>query len=118
MNNSEENDELWQLLGNARKTDVSPFFSRDVLREIRTSRQEEPGVFSWLNSRLRTVALGAAAAVLLAAGAVHFIPKATPRAPVEIAQQVPNKNDYEVITNLDELLAYEQSSIWLDDSSQ
>jgi hypothetical protein len=118
MNNSEENDELWQLLGKARKPDASPFFSRDVLREMRTSRQEKPGVFSWLNSRLRTVALGAAAAVLLAAGAVHFIPKATPRTPVEIAQQLPIKNDYEVITNLDELLAYEQSSIWLDDSSQ
>jgi hypothetical protein len=64
------------------------------------------------------VTLGAAAAVLLAVGAGYFIPKAVPRAPVKIAQQVPNKNDYEVITNLDELLAYEQSSIWLDDSSQ
>jgi hypothetical protein len=118
MNNSEENDELWQLLGKARKPDVSPFFARNVLRQIRTSQQEKTGVFSWLRSHLRPVMLSAAAAVLLAVSAGHFLPNSTPGKSTEIAQQLPIKNDYEVITNLDELLAYEQSSIWLDDSPQ
>jgi hypothetical protein len=118
MSNSEENDELWQLLGKARKTEVCPFFARNVLREIRTSQQEKTGVFSWLRNHWRKVALGSAAAVLLAVNAGHFLTNPAPLASVEIAQQISNKTDYEVISHLDELLAYEQSSIWLDDSSQ
>ncbi|MFM8831717.1 MAG: hypothetical protein ACKOHM_12030 [Spartobacteria bacterium] len=30
-----ENDELWSLLGHARKTTPSPFFARNVLRSVR-----------------------------------------------------------------------------------
>ncbi len=32
-----ENDSLWDLLGHARPVSVSPFFSRNILREIRQS---------------------------------------------------------------------------------
>jgi hypothetical protein len=31
-----ENDELWNLLGQARKTTPSPFFARNVLRSVRS----------------------------------------------------------------------------------
>lgn len=119
MKKPEENDELWQLLGEARASEVSPFFARNVLREIRTARQEKTGVLAWLRKYWRTAALGSAAAVLLAVNATgQFRTTAGTRAPAEIAQQAPSKTDYEVISHLDELVAYEQSSIWLDDSAQ
>lgn len=118
MSNPEENDELWQLLGKARKPEVSPFFSRNVMREIRTSRQEKPGAFFWLQTHLRMVALGAVAAVLLAANCGQFLTTSAPRTTVKIAQQDSGKIDYEAINHLDELLACEQSSLWLDDSAQ
>ena len=37
MNESLENDGLWQLLGRGSAQDVSPFFARNVLRAIRQS---------------------------------------------------------------------------------
>ena len=37
MNESLENDGLWQLLGRGSAPDVSPFFARNVLRAIRQS---------------------------------------------------------------------------------
>ena len=33
--NTEEHDDLWQLLGKARTPSVSPFFSRNVVRAAR-----------------------------------------------------------------------------------
>lgn len=112
MNNTEEQDDLWQLLGKARPTVVSPFFSRNVLREIRLTPRKKEGAFSWLRARWRAASLAAAALALLAVNVGHYWPRPeTQRPPAEIA-------DYEVINHLDELLAYEQNSIWVDDSSQ
>ena len=48
--NTEEHDDLWELLGKARETKVSPFFSRNVLRAIREEEQEKVGFFSWLRA--------------------------------------------------------------------
>ena len=44
MNHDEEHDELWQLLGQARQPQVSPFFSRNVLRAIRKEEASAPGL--------------------------------------------------------------------------
>jgi hypothetical protein len=35
MNEDWEKDALWDLLGNSKRVDVSPFFARNVLREVR-----------------------------------------------------------------------------------
>lgn len=113
MKNVEEQDDLWRLLGKAKRPAVSPFFSRNVLREIRPMPRKKTGVFFRLRAQWRIAALGGAAVVLLAANAARFFarPEIRRAPPVEIA-------DYETINHLDELLAYEQSSIWTDDSSQ
>jgi len=127
MKTPEEQDDLWQLLGKAKVPAVSPFFARNVLREIRSSRQEKAGVFAWFIGHKRLVSLGGFAAVLLALNATpYFAPRkdllvVVPKLPaqeVAVAQNTPTRTDYEVIKNLDELVAYEDHSIWLDDSAQ
>jgi len=117
--NSEEHDDLWHLLGKARQPTVSPFFSRNVMREVRNLRQEQPGFFAWIRRHWQLTAIGTCAALMLAG---TFLKSSTSeRAVVDEQQQllvmavtVSESPDYHVIAHLDELLDSEESSIWLD----
>lgn len=53
INNPEEDDALWRLLGNASQSAPSPFFARNVIREVRTTarkREKHPFVFSFIQA--------------------------------------------------------------------
>jgi hypothetical protein len=55
-----ENDELWNLLGQARKTTPSPFFARNVLRSVRSLSPAPtiPRLFlPWLQAAAMTILL-------------------------------------------------------------
>ena len=120
--NSDEHDDLWCLLGKARQPTVSPFFSRDVIREVRGLQQERVGFFSWLRRHWQVPALGACAAVVITG---TFIKSAqSDRLAMDHQQQllamaetVSESPDYQVIAHLDELLDSEESSLWLDGNS-
>ncbi len=43
----EDDQELWQMLGRARKPEVSPYFARRVLREAASLPQTRPGSALW-----------------------------------------------------------------------
>ena len=113
---TDEQDDLWRLLGHAKAPSASPFFSRNVLRTIREEKQEKPHLLAWFH--WRWLALSASACVLLLASgvALHRRQQPPPQAdPVMVlAQQVSDSPDYQVINHLDELLASEETSIWLD----
>ena len=116
MKNPEEQDDLWQLLGKAKKPAVPPFFARNVLREIRSARPEMAGFRAWLRIQWRPVVLSGATAVLLAMNAAQFFP--AHKTAVNPPQPIPSRNVFEINKNLDALLAYEEHSIWLDDTTQ
>ena len=116
MNPSDDNDDLWRLLGKARPPGVSPFFSRDVLREVRNLRQERPGFFATLRRHWQLPLATAAVACVAAFAAMQFIGGGQPDAMTEVVQQVSDSPDYFVIADLDDLLASEESSVWLDNS--
>ncbi len=117
--NSDDNeqDDLWRLLGKAKVPRVSPFFDRNVLRALREEASQEPsGLKQWprlLGWRwLAAGALGAAALIFS-----QIQPASSLSGQVssrEIAQQVWASPDFAVIGNLDELLAFEENSLWLD----
>lgn len=66
----EQNDPVWELLKQARQSDASPFFARNVAREIR-KRESERGwldaAAEWLASMRRPLILGGLAAALAVA---------------------------------------------------
>jgi len=114
--NTDEQDDLWRLLGKTKAPSVSPFFSRNVLRAIREEKQEKPALLAWFHWRWLT--LGASVCVLLAATGVSLRhPSQQPASDASVmvlAQQVSTSPDYQVINHLDELLASEETSIWLE----
>lgn len=130
--NSEDNDALWKLLGEAKKPAVSPFFSRNVLREIRASDQEGPGFISRVAAYLRGTARwpAVACAALLLCLSVAGVRKwemedsraASAREESKqellLAQQLAKNPDTEVIKHLDELLAFEDNAVWPDSQAK
>lgn len=63
----EDDQQLWDVLGRAAKPRLSPFFARNILRQV---RQEPPlleGAKSWLRLGILAPAAGVALAVLAAA---------------------------------------------------
>lgn len=116
--NREDDEQLWDVLGHAKRPEVSPFFARDVLRRIR----QEPGwkisLRSWLSWRRLVPATGLAAAIISAMVLTHQ-PRAGHKAisaePDPIAKIDPQ--DYEVVADLDVLLASEDNNLWDDDDN-
>ena len=119
MNPDEERDDLWELLGRAKTPVASPFFARNVLREIRKEKQTR-SPWNWLARQWRVATLGAVALVLLAVIPVlHNGGSREKTVPaLELARQTANSADYEVIARMDELLASEDITIWLDTSPE
>jgi hypothetical protein len=113
--NTEEHDDLWNLLGKARETKVSPYFSRNVLRALCEEQQEKPHLFSWLFARWKFAAIGAAALIIVAGVVIER--EARPDPMLVLADQVSASPDYSVISHLDELLDSEQNSVWLEASA-
>jgi hypothetical protein len=116
--NTEEQDDLWRLLGKAGTPSISPFFSRNVVRAAREcpreSLLEKFGVIAWLRSHWAIAAVGACA--VLVSGFV-LIPRPAPQSDKQItllAQQFSTSPDYQVVNHLDELLDSEKNSVWLD----
>ena len=119
-NSPDEQDDLWRLLGRAREPKASPFFARNILREVRGLRQEQPGVFGMLLRRWQMTLATAVAGCIAVGAAFHFLDGDLRERQVEslaaIVEQVSDSPDYFVINDLDDLLASEESSVWLDNS--
>lgn len=116
-----ENDrELWELLGKAKSPGVSPFFARNVLREVRAARQTSPALVNFGSFFRRIPAAVTAACALLLIGGVLFWGQVSDRedaAPALMASQSPVDEalvDLEIILALDDLLALEENTLWLD----
>ena len=125
----DDNDKVWELLGKARQPAVSPFFARNVLRAVRQEEDARP-IRAWLSRFFSSAARSlhrwtwqvaiagtCAVAVLITVGPGPFVRHhhSVP-AQTKFARQIVGNPDYEVIKHLDELVADEESSLWLDDS--
>ena len=105
-------DPVWDLLGKAKAVEVSPFFARNVLREIRLAQTQTPpsfrterGIRSLLYGRWRMAFTACAAACIVAATSTVLYHDH------ENALALRSR-DAEVISNLDELLTYDNSTVW------
>jgi hypothetical protein len=116
--NTEEHDDLWELLGRAKKPEASPFFSRNVLRALREEQEKKVSVLGWLRAHWRVAAISCGALAVIATVSVRQLThKERPDTLIALATQVSVSPDYQVINHLDELLDSEQNSVWLEASA-
>lgn len=112
----EDDQQLWDLLGHNPEPKGSPFFARNVLRQVREEESRRARTWVWL--RRLVPASGIALAIL---GAVIFMRDQSPQE-VAIESQIDpviasiDIQDYEVVADLDNLLASDENSPW-DESS-
>ena len=120
MDNMEPQDdkELWDVLGRLPKRTVSPFFARNVLRKIR----QEPTFFgrarNWFSVRKAVAASAVAAVVVVFAFAFAFVthypgPRTTSSSDSDVVAKI-DPQDYDVVADLDQLIAWDENSVWED----
>jgi len=119
-----EGDPLWDLLGRVREVEVSPFFARNVVRAARLQADRPArGLAGVLRLLLgwRTMAATAAAFTIALVAATSLNQQSEwNRGAVAAFSQEDRIIDFDIIKNLDELLAMEESSeetaLWLNAS--
>lgn len=109
-----DDKELWDVLGRLPKPTLSPFFARNVLRKI----PQEPGLFEWARnwfSVRKLVGASAVAAVFVALALVtHYPgPRTTSSNDSDVVAKV-DPQDYDVVADLDSLIAWDENTVWED----
>ena len=110
----QDDKELWDVLGRLPKPALSPFFARNVLREIRHKPSRFERVQNWFSLR-RVVGGSAVAAVFVAVAVVtHYPgPRTTSSSESDIVAKI-DPQDYDVVADLDALIAWDENSVWED----
>jgi hypothetical protein len=114
----EDDQQLWDLLGQADEPKLSPFFARNVLRQIRREPRWFEPVRSWLRLRRLAPTSGLALAAIAAIIFAHnpsLRQKTASTEPDPVAKI--DAQDYEVVADLDELLASDENNLWDEDST-
>ena len=116
MDNMEPEDdkELWGVLGRLPEPTLTPFFARNVLREIRLRPARFDRVRKWFSAR-KLVGASAVAAVAVALALVtHYPgPRTTSSSDSDVVAEI-DPQDYDVVADLDELIAWDENSVWED----
>jgi hypothetical protein len=110
----EEDEKLWDLLGHSAEPKVSPFFARNVVRKIRQAQGEAPAR-PWWNLRWAVPAAGVAVAIIAAFSLRVQMPKQSHSDPGGDSVAMAEAQDGDLITDLDDLFASDDSNS-LDDS--
>src|SRR5207302_4879932 len=112
----EDDQQLWALLGQARQVELSPFFARNVVRKIRERRQRFEWLRGWLGPGKLVPAAGLVVAIIAAMLALHQpAPRRSSDSAADVIARI-DPQDYDVIADLDELLAADESNLWDDDT--
>jgi hypothetical protein len=116
MDNMEPQDdkELWDVLGRLAEPTVSPFFARNVLRQLRQRPRRFERVRNWLTGRKLVGASAVAAAIIAMALVMHHPGPRTPSSnDLDLVAKI-DPQDYDVVADLDELIAWDENNMWED----
>jgi hypothetical protein len=111
----EEDEKLWDLLGRSAEPKISPFFARNVVRKIREAQGESPA-HPWWNLRWLVPSAGVAVAVIAALLLRMQVPEARHSAPREDGLALSEAQDSDLMADLDDLVASDESSVWDDET--
>ncbi|MGZ4983458.1 MAG: hypothetical protein ACXV9Q_05115 [Chthoniobacterales bacterium] len=113
--NREDDQELWDLLGKTTQPGVSPFFARNVVREIRQQKGWMDHVRSWLRPR-RLIPATVVALVMVVSGLSYYHYRDSADNPPELVAKI-DPQDYDTVIDLDDLLASDDDGIWNEGDS-
>jgi hypothetical protein len=110
----EDDKQLWDILGHVPEPTVSPFFARNVLRKIRQEATRFEWARNWFSLR-RLVAASAVAIIVvgMAIATHHPISQKASASDLDVVAKV-DPQDYDVVADLDELIAWDENSVWED----
>ena len=111
----DEDRQLWDLLGQARPAEVSPFFARNVIRRIR-ERGQRPEWLRWLQAKTLIPATGLAVALVATMLLMQRPASLNPADDTPDVIAALDPQDYDIIADLDELMAADESNLWDDDA--
>ena len=109
-----DDNELWDILGRVPEPTLSPFFARNVLRKIRQKATGFDRARNWFSLR-RLVAASAAAVVVvgMAIATHHPVSQRASANDSDVVAKI-DPQDYDVVADLDELIAWDENSVWED----
>ena len=110
--NREDDQELWDLLGHPAEPELSPFFARNIVRQVRQDGSRSERMRKWFG--LRRVIPASAVAIALMATAIaiyHPVSQKTSEGEPDVVAKI-DPQDYEVVGDLDELLVLDENSLW------
>lgn len=117
----EDDEQLWDFLGRAAAPKASPFFARNVVRRIREKQESNwsTRALSWVSLRRLIPLSGLAAAVIAALILAHngSLRQEPPGDEPDALLAKIEPQDYEVVADLDELLASDENNLWDESSS-
>ena len=113
----QDDKELWDVLGRLPEPTLSPFFARNIVRKIREQPTHFERVRKWFGVR-KVVGASAVAAVVVALAIVtHYPgPRTTSSSDSDVVAKI-DPQDYDVVADLDELIAWDENSVWEDTPS-
>jgi hypothetical protein len=105
----EDDEKLWDLLGRSAEPQISPFFARNVLREIREGegKSRVGGWLQWL-----VPAAGVAVAIIAALFLRVQTPDPNYSDPRTDALALIESQDSELIADLDDLIESDDTNSW------
>ena len=108
----QDDNELWDILGRAPEPTLSPFFARNVLRKIRQDATRFERARNWFS--LRRLVAASAVAVLVVGMAIATHHPVSQRASANDSDVVAkvDPQDYDVVADLDELIAWDENNVW------
>jgi hypothetical protein len=114
----EDDEQLWDLLGQTPAPELSPFFARNVVREIREEPRWRVALRRWMSARRLVPATTVAVALLAAVIWTHQAPAPdlTDSSDFDPIAKI-DPQDYDVVADLDNLLASEDNNLWDDDDT-
>jgi hypothetical protein len=110
----EDDKQLWDVLGRLPGPTLSPFFARNVVRQIRQKSTRFERARNWFNLR-RLVAASAVAIVVVGMAIATHRPTSqrTSASDLDVVAKI-DPQDYDVVVDLDELIAWDENTVWED----
>jgi hypothetical protein len=108
----QDDKELWDILGRLPEPAVSPFFARNVLRKIRQEATGFDRARNWFS--LRRLVAASAVAILVVGMAIathHPVSRTTSANDLDLVAKI-DPQDYDVVADLDELIAWDENTVW------